>query len=59
MKIKTFSSKYGTKTYTGYSTGESSACVIYHIVTFGCERWIVKKAEWQRIDSNCGAGEDS
>ena len=33
------------------------------VVTYGCERWMVKKAECQRIaelmPSNCVAGEDS
>ena len=30
------------------------------VVMYGCESWIVKKAECQKIDSlNCGVGEDS
>ena len=26
---------------------------------YGCESWTIKKAERQRIDLNCGTGEDS
>ena len=30
------------------------------VVTYGCESWIIKKAEHRRSDAlNCGAGEDS
>ena len=31
--------------------GENSVCLIYHIVMYGCESWIVKKVERQRIDA--------
>lgn len=27
----------GIKIYTGYSMGENSVCLIYHIVMYGCE----------------------
>ena len=34
--------------------------MVYPIVTYGCESWMVKKAERRRIDAlNCGVGEDS
>ena len=34
--------------------------MIFPVLMYGCENWIIKKAECQRIDaSNCGAGEDS
>ena len=34
--------------------------IIFPVVRYGCETWIIKKAEHCRIDvSNCGAGEDS
>ena len=34
--------------------------MVFPVVMFGCERWIIKKAECQRIDDlNCGVGEDS
>ena len=30
------------------------------VVMYGCEIWIIKKAECRRIDAlNCGVGEDS
>ena len=51
MKIRAFSSKNGIKIYTEYSMGENSVCLIYHIVMYGCESWIVKKVERQRIDA--------
>ena len=51
MKIRAFSSKNGIKIYTEYSMGENSVCLIYHIVTYGCESWIIKKVERQRIDA--------
>ena len=51
MKIRTFSSKNDIKIYTGYSMGESSVCLIYHIVIYGCKSWIVKKPEQQKIDA--------
>ena len=36
--------------------------MVFPVVRYRCESWIIKKAERQRIDaslSNCGAGEDS
>ena len=35
--------------------------MVFPVVMYGCESWMVKKAECQRIvlPSNCGAGEDS
>ena len=34
--------------------------MVFLVFMYGCEIWIIKKAEGQRIDvSNCGAGEDS
>ena len=34
--------------------------MVFPVVMDGCERWIIKKAESQRIDAlNCGVGEDS
>ena len=35
--------------------------MVFPVGMYGCERWIIKKAECQRIDafSNCGVGEDS
>ena len=34
--------------------------MVFPVVIYGCESWIIKKAEHQRIDSlNCGVGEDS
>ena len=34
--------------------------LVFPVVTYGCERWTIKKAECQRIDAlNCGVGEDS
>ena len=34
--------------------------MIFPLVMYGCESWIIKKAECQRIDVlNCGVGEDS
>ena len=33
---------------------------VFPVVMYGCESWIIKKAEHQRLMlSNCGAGEDS
>ena len=32
----------------------------FPVVTYGCERWTVKKAECRRIDAlKCAVGEDS
>ena len=34
--------------------------MVLPVVMYGCESWVKKKAECQRIDAlNCGAGEDS
>ena len=34
--------------------------VVFPVVMYGCESWIIKKAESQRIDAfDCGAGEDA
>ena len=34
--------------------------VVFPVVMYGCESWVIKKAEHQRIDAlNCGVGEDS
>ena len=34
--------------------------MVFPVVLYGCESWIVKKAEFQRTDVlNCGVGEDS
>ena len=33
--------------------------MVFPVVMCGSESWTVKKAEHQRIDLNCGAGEDS
>ena len=34
--------------------------MVFPVVMYGCESWIIKKAEHQRIDAlNCGVGEDS
>ena len=34
--------------------------VVFPVVMCGCESWILKKAEHQKIDAfNCGLGEDS
>ena len=34
--------------------------MVFPIVMYGCESWIIKKAEHQRIDVlNCGVEEDS
>ena len=34
--------------------------MVFSVVMYGCESWIVKKAEHQRIDAfNCGVEEDS
>ena len=34
--------------------------MVFPVVTYGCESWIVKKAERRRTDAlNCGIGEDS
>ena len=34
--------------------------MVFPVVMHGCESWIRKKAECQRIDAlNCGVGEDS
>ena len=32
---------------------------VFPVVMFGCESWMVKKAEHRRTDANCGVGEDS
>ena len=39
--------------------------VVFPVVTYGCESWIIKKAERRRLSAeelmllNCGVGEDS
>ena len=34
--------------------------MVFPVVMYGCESWIIKKVECQRIDAlNCGVGEDS
>ena len=34
--------------------------IVFQVVTYSCESWTVKKAEYQRIEAlNCGPGEDS
>ena len=34
--------------------------MVFPVVMYGCESWIIKKAECQRIGVlNCGVGEDS
>ena len=34
--------------------------MVFPVVMYGCESWIIKKAEHQRIDAfNCVVGEDS
>ena len=34
--------------------------LFFPVVMYGCESWIIKKVECQRIDAlNCGVGEDS
>ena len=34
--------------------------IVFPVVMYGCENWITKKAECQRIDAlNYGVGEDS
>ena len=34
--------------------------VVFPVVMYGCESWIIKKAEHPSIDAlNCGVGEDS
>ena len=34
--------------------------MVFLVVMYGCESWIIKKAECQRIDAlNCAVGEDS
>ena len=34
--------------------------MVFPVVIYGCESWIIKKAEHRRSDAlNCGAGEDS
>ena len=34
--------------------------MVFPVVRYGCESWIIKKAERQRIDAlNSGVGEDS
>ena len=37
---------------------KSKLC-FFSVVIYGCENWIIKKADCQRIDSNYGAREDS
>ena len=32
--------------------------MVFPVVLYGCESWTMKKAEHQRLPSNCGAGED-
>ena len=34
--------------------------MVFPVVIYGCKSWIIKKAEYQRIDVlKCGVGEDS
>ena len=33
--------------------------MIFPVVMYGCENWIIRKAECQRNDAFCGVGEDS
>ena len=33
--------------------------MVFAVVTHGYESWTIKKAEYQRIDAFCGAGEDT
>ena len=34
--------------------------MVFPVVMYGCESWVVKKAERRRIDAfDCGVGEDS
>ena len=33
--------------------------MVFPVVMYGCESWTIKKAECQRINANCGVGEDS
>ena len=34
--------------------------MVFPVVMYACESWIIKKAEHQRIDAfECGVGEDS
>jgi len=33
--------------------------MVFAVVMYGCESWSIQKAESQRIDKNCGVGEDS
>ena len=34
--------------------------MVFPVVMYGCESWIIKKAECRRMDAlNCGVGEDS
>ena len=47
-----------------YFTLSTKVClvkaVVFPVVIYGCESWIIKKAECQRINAlNCGVGEDS
>ena len=47
-----------------YITLSTKVClvkaVVFPVVIYGCESWIIKKAECQRINAlNCGVGEDS
>ena len=32
---------------------------VFPVVMYGCEGWTIKKAEQQKIISNCGVGEES
>ena len=32
--------------------------MVFPVVMYGCESWTIKKAECQRIEEGCGAGED-
>ena len=33
--------------------------VVFPVVMYGCKSWTIKRAKHQRIDVNCGIGEDS
>ena len=32
--------------------------IVFPVVMYKCENWTIKNPEHQRIDANCGAGED-
>ena len=57
--------RQGAEKQRHYSANKGSywfviKAMVFPVVTCGCESWMVKKAESQRIDAfNYGAGEDS